>query len=348
MSEARDKPMVTELREAAPAAPDSLRERVRELREPQPGRAWRLRPALVAAVGDRRCGRCQRRDDRRADGIDGSEAGSVQRAAVELSDDGRESFRRKPSRPGLPAGGQSPLEEWPDCFRKTAPPSSPRCLRANGFSASTSPWASACPTSLAPRRLQCARPAGSAATSQRPTTRRAVTSATRASSSACPSAGSSRRSHASTTSGRSSRSTSWSTTSRRLSTGPRHGSPRCARSSPSWRRRAPCTPAEQFKLDRAKRTVLRLTQTATRLVREGSFARISLRLTTRQAAAKSVEPGRFDRFWGDAGEILGKEAIAVLYALVIAGPFLILAALALLAERARRRRADHRLLGETG
>jgi len=45
---------------------------------------------------------------------------------------------------------------------------------------------------------------------------------------------------------------------------------------------------------------------------------------------------------------LGKEAIAVLYALVIAGPFLILAALALLAERARRRRADHRLLGETG
>ena len=108
------------------------------------------------------------------------------------------------------------------------------------------------------------------------------------------------------------------------------------------------TPAEQFKLDRAKRTVLRLTQTATRLVREGSFARISLRLTTRQAAAKSVEPGRFDRFWGDAREILGKEAIAVLYALVIAGPFLILAALALLAERARRRRADHRLLGETG
>ena len=108
------------------------------------------------------------------------------------------------------------------------------------------------------------------------------------------------------------------------------------------------TPAEQFKLDRAKRTVLRLTQTATRLVREGSFARISLQLTTRQTAAKQVEPGRFDNFLGDAGEILGKEAIAVLYALVIAGPFLILAALALLAERARRRRADHRLLGETG
>jgi hypothetical protein len=60
-----------------------------------------------------------------------------------------------------------------------------------------------------------------------------------------------------------------------------------------------------------------------------------------------VSPGRFDRFWGNAGGILGKEAIAVLYALVVAGPFAILAALAFLAERARRRRADHRLLEET-
>src|SRR6185436_4889020 len=82
------------------------------------------------------------------------------------------------------------------------------------------------------------------------------------------------------------------------------------------------TPAEQFKLDRAKQTVHRLSQTATRLVREGSFARVSLQLTTRKTAAKSVEPGRFDNFLGDAGEILGKEAIAVLYALVVAGPFL--------------------------
>ena len=68
----------------------------------------------------------------------------------------------------------------------------------------------------------------------------------------------------------------------------------------------------------------------------------------RKAAAKTVEPGRFDNFLGDAGEILGKEAIAVLYALVIAGPFILLAALAILGERARRRRADHRLLEETG
>jgi hypothetical protein len=108
------------------------------------------------------------------------------------------------------------------------------------------------------------------------------------------------------------------------------------------------TPAEQTRLDEAKRTLKRLTQSRSNLVREGTYAKISLQLTTRKAAAKHTEPGRFDRFWGDAGDILGKEAIAVLYVLVIVGPFAILAALALLAERARRRRADHRLLGETG
>ena len=68
----------------------------------------------------------------------------------------------------------------------------------------------------------------------------------------------------------------------------------------------------------------------------------------RKPAAKHVVPSRFDRFRDNAGDILGKEAIAVLYALVIAGPFILLAALALLGERARRRRADHRLLEETG
>ena len=108
------------------------------------------------------------------------------------------------------------------------------------------------------------------------------------------------------------------------------------------------TPDEHARLDTAKRTLRRLAQSRANLVREGSFAKISLQLTTRKAAAQPVAPGRFERFWGDAGDILGKEAIGVLYALVIAGPFLILAVFALLAERTRRRRADHRLLGETG
>lgn len=97
-----------------------------------------------------------------------------------------------------------------------------------------------------------------------------------------------------------------------------------------------------------KRALRRLQRGRVALVREGTYAKVSLQLTTAKPAAKQEEPGRFDRFWGDAGNILGKEAIAVLYALVIVGPFAILAALAFFAERARRRRADHRLLEEIG
>ncbi len=97
-----------------------------------------------------------------------------------------------------------------------------------------------------------------------------------------------------------------------------------------------------------QRALKRLELSRDALVREGTYAKVSLQLTTAKPAAKEQEPGRFESFWGDAGDILGKEAIAVLYALVIVGPFVILAALALFAERARRRRADHRLLEETG
>ena len=108
------------------------------------------------------------------------------------------------------------------------------------------------------------------------------------------------------------------------------------------------TRAERARLEAARRTVRQLTRGRTSLERQGAYARFSLQLTTQKAAEKQAAPGRFDRFRGDAGDILGKEAIGVLYALVIVGPFAILAALALFGERARRRRADHRLLEETG
>ena len=108
------------------------------------------------------------------------------------------------------------------------------------------------------------------------------------------------------------------------------------------------TPAERARLEAARRTVRQLTRGRTSLERQGAYAKFSLQLTTQKAAETQEAPGRFDKFWGDAGDILGKEAIGVLYALVIVGPFAILAALAFFAERTRRRRADHRLLEETG
>jgi hypothetical protein len=96
------------------------------------------------------------------------------------------------------------------------------------------------------------------------------------------------------------------------------------------------------------RTLKRLERRREALIREGTYARVSLQLTTAQPAAQHAAPGRFDRFWDSSGDILGKELIAVLYVVVLAGPFVIIAALLFVAERTRRRRADHRLLEETG
>ena len=101
-------------------------------------------------------------------------------------------------------------------------------------------------------------------------------------------------------------------------------------------------------LAREQRALRRLERRRDAIARQATYAKVSLQLTTRKQAEKQEAPGRFDRFWGDASDILGKEAIGVLYALVIVGPFAILAALVFLAERTRRRRADHRLLEETG
>jgi uncharacterized protein DUF4349 len=108
------------------------------------------------------------------------------------------------------------------------------------------------------------------------------------------------------------------------------------------------TDSERLRLEAATRELRSLSRTRGALARQGSYAKIQLQLTTQKPAAKHVAPSRFDRFWSDASGILGKEAIIVLYALVVAGPFVLLAALALLGERARRRRAESRLLGETG
>lgn len=113
-------------------------------------------------------------------------------------------------------------------------------------------------------------------------------------------------------------------------------------------RRSGLTPSERAELRGARRALRRLERSRTALVREGSFATVSLGLTTRKATAKKEQPGAFDSFLDDAGNIFGKEAIAVLYALVVAGPFALLIALALLGERARRRRANHILLERAG
>ena len=109
-------------------------------------------------------------------------------------------------------------------------------------------------------------------------------------------------------------------------------------------RRSGLTVDERIQLENARRNLQSLTGRQSRLVREASYATVTLELTTTKAAEKREEPGAFRAFWDDASKILGTELIWLLYALVVAGPFLLLALLALLAERSRRRRSADALL----
>jgi hypothetical protein len=58
----------------------------------------------------------------------------------------------------------------------------------------------------------------------------------------------------------------------------------------------------------------------------------------------AAPPGRFHRTLDDAGSVLVREFELLLYALLVAGPLLLLGGAAILANRLLRRRADQRLL----
>ena len=109
-------------------------------------------------------------------------------------------------------------------------------------------------------------------------------------------------------------------------------------------RRSGLSVDERIQLENARRDLQSVTGRQSRLVREASYATVTLELTTAQAAEKREEPGAFRTFWDDASKILGTELIWLLYALVVAGPFLLLALFALFAERNRRRRSADSLL----
>jgi hypothetical protein len=80
-----------------------------------------------------------------------------------------------------------------------------------------------------------------------------------------------------------------------------------------------------------------------RLLRSARLARIVLTLTTRAEQA-SAPPGRLHRTLDDAWAVLVRELQFLLYALVVAGPLLLLGAAGIAAARVQRRRADAKLL----
>jgi hypothetical protein len=79
-----------------------------------------------------------------------------------------------------------------------------------------------------------------------------------------------------------------------------------------------------------------------RLLRSANLARIVLTLTT--PAQQVAAPGRFHRTFDDAGGVLARELQFLLYALVVAGPLLLIGGAGIATVRAARRRSDRRLL----
>ena len=81
-------------------------------------------------------------------------------------------------------------------------------------------------------------------------------------------------------------------------------------------------------------------------LRRGRLALVSLTLTTRaESESLPVPPGETEQRLRDAVAALGDAVAWILYVLIVAGPFLVLAAIGVALDRHRRRRADDRLLG---
>jgi hypothetical protein len=102
----------------------------------------------------------------------------------------------------------------------------------------------------------------------------------------------------------------------------------------------------RLRLERARESLALRVSGRDATTRRAATARIALTLTTREQAAlpRPERPGYFERTLRDAASALTKAFAWILAALIVAGPFLVLAALLLVWERSRRRRADRRLL----
>jgi hypothetical protein len=101
----------------------------------------------------------------------------------------------------------------------------------------------------------------------------------------------------------------------------------------------------QYQLAQAKQSLAEKTKAQASTVREGTLATVSMTFFTPQkAAAVPHHRGRFDRMMRDAGGILVSELAWLLYALIVAGPVAVLAAVGVVVARSARRRNEARLL----
>jgi hypothetical protein len=102
-------------------------------------------------------------------------------------------------------------------------------------------------------------------------------------------------------------------------------------------------------LEGARATLTVLTRETKTTLNRARLATARLSLTTFQERKQepAVPPSRFDRMLDDVGSVLVHEAVWALYAVFVAGPFLLLGLLALAVARAGRRRVERRLLAST-
>src|SRR3954464_7814773 len=100
----------------------------------------------------------------------------------------------------------------------------------------------------------------------------------------------------------------------------------------------------QLRLAEAKRALAQRTHARGSTIAEGTLARVSLVLTSENAAAVVHHRGRAGRMLPRAVAFLGLEATVALYVLVVVSPFVALALLFGGATVVRRRREERRLL----
>jgi hypothetical protein len=114
--------------------------------------------------------------------------------------------------------------------------------------------------------------------------------------------------------------------------------------------KSPSLPADvrlrlELQRDAAKQELTRVTGSNKATLREASLSRISLTLTSQQAAAtKKGGTSRIERAARDAGSFLAGAGAVVLFALIVLSPLIVLATAWILGSRAYRRREERRLL----
>jgi Domain of unknown function (DUF4349) len=94
----------------------------------------------------------------------------------------------------------------------------------------------------------------------------------------------------------------------------------------------------------AQRELATVRQQQAGVRREASLATLSLAIRTKEGAAVPAPQSRLDRTLDEALNVLAWEGIALLYAAIVAAPFALLGAAAIAGARHRRRREEERLL----